>query len=366
MNDFSPPAHFEENAPPPVDRSGPPNPFGSAGPAYEAESLNAGTVEIESRRATAEVQARMVVAKRFPRDESVAWGRLMAACNRKGFAERALYSYKRGGGSVGGPSIRLAEEMARHWGNIEYGIRELSRTAGKSEMQAFAWDLETNVISSQNFTVNHKRDKKGGAVDLTDERDIYEVTANMGARRLRARILAILPPDFAEDATEACRKTCIGEAGKNMKDKLKNLVSAMQKIYVSPEMLRDYLGHPIDACTPEELVELSGIYRAITEKSAGVSDYFSGKNRVANAPADPASPFSQNKPAQDGQKPEPIKTAQGVIEALDSCKTRPELERLDTVATGLITAAEVGERMAEADAINAALEAATKRVMNAK
>lgn len=361
MNDFSPPAHFEENAPPPVDRSGPPNPFGSAGPAYEAESLNAGTVEIESRRATAEVQARMVVAKRFPRDEGSAFGRLMTSCGRKGFADTALYAYKRGGGTVGGPSIRLAEEMARHWGNMEYGIRELSRSEGKSEMQAFAWDLQTNVVSSQNFTVNHIRDTRGGGVKLKDERDIYEITANMGARRLRARILAILPPDFVEEAVEACKKTKLQDARKNMPDRLKNMVKAMQQIYVSPEMLRKYLGHPIDACTPEELVELSGIQRAILERSAKVSDYFSdGKERADSGPSNPADPFS------DGAKKQEDKhTAASIIAALKNCKSREELDALESHVTTLITAADAGGRAEEGDKLNAALQEATHRIMSA-
>jgi hypothetical protein len=49
-------------------------------------------------------------------------------------AETAFYSYPRGGQTVSGASIRFAEELARCWGNIEYGIKELSRDKDKSEM----------------------------------------------------------------------------------------------------------------------------------------------------------------------------------------------------------------------------------------
>ncbi|MEG7697727.1 hypothetical protein U2181_15285, partial [Listeria monocytogenes] len=91
--------------------------------------------------------------------------------------------------------IRLAEVIARAMGNLEFGVKELARSQSVSEMQAFSWDLETNTRSSQNFQVRHERHTKQGVKPLTDPRDIYEATANEGGRRLRARLLAIIPPD---------------------------------------------------------------------------------------------------------------------------------------------------------------------------
>ena len=45
---------------------------------------------------------------------------------------RFLHAFPRAGETVSGPSIRLAEMLAAVWGNIEYGIRELSRKEGAS------------------------------------------------------------------------------------------------------------------------------------------------------------------------------------------------------------------------------------------
>ena len=129
-----------------------------------AEHVNAGAVTIESERAIAEAQAKMVIAKRFPRDEYAAMQRILSACSRESLAQEAFYSYDRGGSKVTGPSIRLAEVLASCWGNVEYGINELSRRDGESEMQAYCWDLETNTYSQQKFTVAHLRDKRGGGV----------------------------------------------------------------------------------------------------------------------------------------------------------------------------------------------------------
>ena len=54
----------------------------------------------------------MVIAKKFPRNETLAISRIMQACERLSLAESSLYAYPRGGTTVSGPSIRLAEALA--------------------------------------------------------------------------------------------------------------------------------------------------------------------------------------------------------------------------------------------------------------
>ena len=80
-----------------------------------------------------------------------------------GLAQSAVYSYARGGSSVTGPSIRLAEMLAQNWGNIQYGIRELSSENGESTVEAFAWDVETNTRQTKVFQVPHIRYTRNGS-----------------------------------------------------------------------------------------------------------------------------------------------------------------------------------------------------------
>jgi len=47
---------------------------------------------------------------------------------------------------------------------------------------------------------------------LEDPRDIYELTANMGARRLRACVLGIVPGDVVESAVDQCERTLTAKA----------------------------------------------------------------------------------------------------------------------------------------------------------
>ena len=237
-------------------------------------NINQGTVAVESSRAITEAQGKLLLAKQFKRNYTDCYAMAIQACQRKGFAEKAFYSYPRGGQTVTGVTIRFAEEMARCYGNVDYGIKELSHDKGKSEMQAYAWDLETNTMSTQNFTVEHIRETKSANQVLTSQRDIYEKTANDGARRLRSRILAILPPDLIEDCIEECKKTLAGSNDKPIADKIKTMVVYFNKIGVSKEMLEKRLKHTVESITQDELVEYQGIYNGLKSKETTVSDWF--------------------------------------------------------------------------------------------
>lgn len=238
------------------------------------DNINQGTVAIEASRAIAEAQGKLVIAKRFPRDEVQAYNRVAQACQRKGIAEKAFYSYNRGGGTVSGPTIRFAEELARCWGNIDYGIKELSQDEGKSEMQAYAWDLETNAQSVQNFTNPHIREVGGKAKILTSQRDIYEINANMGARRLRSRILAILPTDLVDMAINECKKTLAGNNDEPLIDRVKKMIVAFGKIGVTQEQIEKRLGRKVDTMTIDDFTDYIGIYNAIKQGESKIAEWF--------------------------------------------------------------------------------------------
>lgn len=238
------------------------------------DNINQGTVAIEASRAIAEAQGKLVIAKRFPRDEVQAYAKAMEACQRPTMAEKAFYSFPRGGQTVEGPTIRFAEELARCWGNIDYGIKELSQDEGKSEMQAYAWDLETNAQSIQNFTNPHQREVGKKMQTLTSLRDIYENNANMATRRLRSRILAILPSWFVEDAIAECKKTLAGQNDLPLVDRVKKMVVQFAKLGVTQEQIEGRLKKKIDTMNADDFVEYVGIYNAIKNGESKISEWF--------------------------------------------------------------------------------------------
>lgn len=239
------------------------------------ENINQGTIAVESSRAVAEAQGKLIIAKRFPRDEVQAYAKAIQACQRPQMANTAFYSFPRGKGNVvSGVSIRFAEELARCWGNIDYGIKELSRDSGKSEMQAYAWDMETNTISLQNFTNPHRREVSGKMVDLSSDRDIYELNANMAARRLRARILAVLPHWLVDDCIAECKKTIAGQNDIPLIDRVRKMLSQFEKYNITKEMIEKRIGHTIETTSQEEFVDLIGIFNSLKDKQSTVADWF--------------------------------------------------------------------------------------------
>lgn len=229
-------------------------------------------------RAMGEIQSMMVIAKRFPRDTQAAEKRILDACKRVKLAEQSQYLYPRAGGQVSGPSIRLAEVIAQNYGNLDVGIVELERDtkSGESNVMAYALDLETNYKQTKIFTVRHVRDTKSGQKKLSDERDIYEMVGNLGARRLRACILGVIPGDVVEAAIEQCNKTMSDKDSKPMKERLNDMVEAFLNVGVSKEMLEKRVGHKltVEGTSETELVTLRKIFLAIRDGMGGIDQYF--------------------------------------------------------------------------------------------
>lgn len=231
-------------------------------------------VEAAVARQAQEVQAAMVIAKKFPRDEVAANTRIMNACKRQALAEDAMYAYPRGGQMITGPSIRLAEVLAQCWGNLDFGIIELEQRRGSSEVMAYCWDLETNTRQVKIFTVGHVRATKKGKVELDDPRDIYEMVANQGARRLRACILGIIPGDIQDEAIAACEATLKSGGKGPLIDRVKKMVAAFDGLGVTQEMLAKRLGHNVDTCLEAELVALTKIFKSIRDGMSKREDWF--------------------------------------------------------------------------------------------
>lgn len=250
----------------------------------QAESSQS-MVEVAGTRAEHEVQASFVIAQKFPRCEEQCYTDIIKACKRPFLAEQAMYAYPRGGTLVTGPSIRLAEAMAQSWKHLDFGIEEVSQSNGVSVAKAFCIDLQKNTRSTKTFYVKHERHSRKGITKLTDPREIYELVANQGARRLRACILAILPGDVVEAAVDQCRKT-LESSDVPIADRIRKMVLAFDELGVKLEHLEKRLGHKLDATIPAELVTLQGVHKSIKDGMASREDFFDFGLKSATTEAD--------------------------------------------------------------------------------
>lgn len=232
--------------------------------------------DVDGQRAIAEVQAAMAVAKRFPRDTVAAIERIRNACARPRLAEQSMYSFSRGGSDISGPSIRLAEAVAQQWGNVQFGIVERESGAKESLVEAFCWDLETNVRVSKVFSVPHVRHTKTGSRPLTDPRDIYENVANNGARRLRACILEVIPGDVIEEAVGYCQQTLETKCDVGPEAQ-KKLLATFRDLGVSRDQIETRIQRKVESIQPAQMVQLRKIFMSIRDGMSAVGDWFEAK-----------------------------------------------------------------------------------------
>jgi hypothetical protein len=231
---------------------------------------------IEQARAVADVQATAYLARQFPRDISRARADMLDSCAQMALAERSAFSFRRGGQPVTGPSIHLARELARCWGNIQYGLVELSRDdiGGSSQMIAYAWDVQTNARASSTFIVPHTRDTKDGPRKLTETRDIYENNANQGARRVREMVFAVLPTWFVEEAKAACRQALEAGGGEPLAVRIDKMIAAFKQVPVTVAQLEARVGIPKAEWTVQEVATLGVVYTSLRNGETRKEDEF--------------------------------------------------------------------------------------------
>lgn len=263
--------------------------------------VNAGSVSIEQQRAIAEAQGQLILAKRFPRDLQAAFAELMEACKLPALASVAFYTLPRGKSSVTGPSIRLAEEIARVYGNFQYGHRELSRDDKKSEVEVYAWDMEKNNYSKRQITVMHVMDTREGPRKLRDQKDIDDKIANVASKQVRGRILALVPKWLSEAAITACRETLAGNSEVPVAERVRKMTQAFAKFGVTVKHLESFLGHGLDAVNTDEIADLTGIFNAIKD-GAKIADYFGEVETEANVATAEALTQASQEGAQQRQQ----------------------------------------------------------------
>lgn len=265
------------------------NPFGSSdgGNNLPAPSGGNAMMTAEMQRQVAEIQAQFMMALHRPRQPQIAVDRMLLECQRPQLAKVAIYSFSRGGTAITGLSIRALEMVARNWGNIKYGFRCLERRKGVSLLQAYAYDLESNVPVERVFEVRHVRDTKQGPKPITDERDIYELEANQAQRRVRACLEALVPGDVL-DACEDAFKVTLTRTEDITPEGIKKMVDAFKSFGVNQKMIEARIQRNMDSITAAQMVGLRSVYNSLKDRMSSIDQWFD-KNLADSANAENSS-----------------------------------------------------------------------------
>lgn len=259
-----------------------------------AERSAAGLISVEQQRAIAEVQAKMIIARSHPRDPIRSMDLILNDCQRVSVAEDAVYEYSKGGTRISGPSIKLLQAIATRWGNIASGVSEISRSNGVSEVLAEAWDLETGSYDFRKFPVKHWVDTKSGGRPTTDEREIYELVMNMGQRRKRSCLEAVIPREVVDAAVKQCEVTLKSTADTSPEG-VQKMLEAFAQFGVSKEQIEKRIQRRLDAVQPAQIVALKRIYVSLRDDMSAPGDWFEPVD-VGTVTVEPAKEKKKDKP----------------------------------------------------------------------
>lgn len=223
------------------------------------------------------------MATQAPRNQREAWQRILEACRRPTFAQKAIYSKPVGGSKIEGPSIRLAEAIIREWRNIIVRTSIVYEDDAARRVSVLVIDLESNLQLCREIvtpkTVERKnakdRDVLGERLNSAGERVyIVRATEDEMANRESAAIskivrnegLRLIPSDVVEDAIGEARRTRKQAAAADPDFAIKSLVYRFGELRISVGDLERYLGGPIDKATADQIDDLEGVLQAIRDR----------------------------------------------------------------------------------------------------
>jgi hypothetical protein len=292
----------------------PRNPFNSGQEVVTRPLATLGALaSAEQQRVLGELQAEIMLARLNPRDPQAAVDAILRDCSRVTLAAVSQYEYARGGTEITGPSIKLMEAIARRWGNVRSGFKVIHSENGVSEVLTYAFDVETGYRDERQFPVRHVRDTRNGPVPVVDERDVYELIANMAQRRKRSCLQAIIPADVIDAAREQCTETMNANVDISVEG-LKKLLAAFSEFNVTQKQIEQRIQSRLEAISPGQVMQLSRIYTSLKDGMSQPSQWF----RAAD-PEPPPQRQTQQKPAARGA----ARTAQAASKAAAAPTTAP-------------------------------------------
>lgn len=244
--------------------------------------------------AKARIQSAYIVALKKPRNYDNARLKILDACKRPDFAEKAEYTKPVGGTTITGPSIRLAELALREWGNILYENQVVFDDEAVRRIRVTVIDLESNATFSKEIQLSKTIERKNSkGRDVIKERlnsygeKVYLVKATedevqtreaaLVSKALRNEGLRLIPSEIIDECLLTARKTMQSRDRKDPDEAKKKLTEAFFAYGVQPTELEKYLGHPLAQCQPDELHELRSIYRAIKDGEARWASFMERK-----------------------------------------------------------------------------------------
>lgn len=273
------------------------------------------------------VQGRILMAIRRPRDIDEVRRRLLNDCRRPRFAESARYAKPIGGGTVRGWSIRFAEAVVRHLGNIDCRASVIAEDDARLVLRFDAVDLESNASFGGEVAITRtveRRRLRPGEVALSvrtnsrgeatytvraNDDDMAVKLASAVSKGIRTYALRLCPADLLEEAAEVIASAGTGEDPSLAR---KRIVDAFASYGVGPEDVKRLAGvKDLTLLTPAQLQLLRETYTAVREgdlsvdeilspQPTGADDHKTANERLREKLRTKAAPAAERTPGEEG------------------------------------------------------------------
>ena len=235
----------------------------------------------------AAVEARYVIAMRQPRNDMEVRQKILAECERPAFANNtSAYYIKPIGEGAEGLGVRFAEVAIRHMKNVLVESAMLYEDAEKEIHRVTVTDLEANAtywtdVRMSKYVERRRVDEGQQVFSTRKNSNGYKVYTVLGteddllnkrgaliSKALRTLALRLIPGDVQDEAERIIKQVRADKAAKDPKAEQKAIADGFFDVGVPVDELIEFLGHPLDTCSPPELVKLRGIFSAIREGDA--------------------------------------------------------------------------------------------------
>lgn len=285
-------------------------PAGSRRQVLEGELLPAqksGTYA--ATRAAIDVQ--IATAKAYPRSLQAVGNNLRNWCTGdEQTAEACVYSLKRSGKTIRGPSIRFAEIVTHAWGHLRIDARIVDEGREHIIVRGECHDLQSNNVWAQDVT-RRITTSEGRRYDT----DLIGVTM-MAAASIAQRdsVLKCVPAFIWRPAFDACLSRIAGDV-RTLNDRRIKAVGQFSVLGVSAQQVfRKFGVSTINDISADHLIDLLGTFNAIREGETTVEAQF-GEEQITSkslggSPLGAAEDDGTDAPVPAEQPAEPQKQAE--------------------------------------------------------
>src|SRR6266853_1874304 len=183
---------------------------------------------------------------------------------------------------IEGPSIKLANDLARVYGNCHVDVRVIENDTSWFFYAMFT-DLETGFSMTRPFQQRKNQKSIRGSDDR--QRDIaFQIGASKAIRNIVVNALQT----YADYGFEEARNSLIEKIGKNLEGSRERLGQLISESRVEPERIERVVGRTIKEMLAPDIARVRAMLKAIDDGMASVNETFPYQaekvNPLANDP----------------------------------------------------------------------------------